>query len=221
MTKHHFSLQEVFMFGWTKTVQHAWFIALTFIIASIISSAVKFVPLINYVVGIFIGLSVVSISILMSRNHEFTFSDLYTPVLSQKRVLKFIVLTVLYMFLIAICLAPLSIVVTASLMNNKAMAIFGLLLSALTLVPGIYLSVRMKFFPFVVVENENASVLDLIKMTYKLSSHHFLSIFLFLVAATLLNILGVMFFFVGILVTIPVTVLASAHMYNKLKDHQM
>ena len=221
MTKHHFSLQEVFMFGWSKTVQHAWFIVLVFIIASIISSAVKFVPFVNVIVSIFIGISVASISILMSRNHGFTFSDLYTPVLSQKRVLKFIVLTVLYMFLIAICLVPLSIVVAASLVSNKAIAIFGLLLSTLTLIPGIYLGVRMKFFPYVVIENENASILDLIKMTYKLSAHHFLPIFLFLIAATLLNILGVMFFFVGILVTIPVTVLASAHMYNKLKDHQI
>jgi hypothetical protein len=221
MTKHHFSLQEVFMFGWSKTVQHAWFIVLTAVIASIISGAVKFIPIINSLVCAFIGISIVSISLLISRNQDFSFRDLYMPVLSQKRVLKFIALTILYAFLIVVCLAPFSIVITAAYMGNKSIAIFGLLLSVLTLLPGIYLSVRLKFFPFIVVEHENASIPDLIKMSYKLTSRHFLPIFLFIIAASILNIIGVLFFFVGVFLTFPVTVFASAHMYNKLKDHQI
>ena len=47
MTKQHFSFEEVFKFGWTKTKQHAWFITLTFIIAGIIMSAVKFSPVLD------------------------------------------------------------------------------------------------------------------------------------------------------------------------------
>ena len=143
------------------------------------------------------------------------------PILSQKRVLKFIALTILYAFLIVVCLAPFSIVITAAYMGNKSIAIFGLLLSVLTLIPGIYLSVRLKFFPFIVVEHENASIPDLIKMSYKLTSRHFLPIFLFIIAACVLNIIAILFFFVGVFLTFPVTVFASAHMYNKLKDHQI
>jgi uncharacterized membrane protein len=58
-------------------------------------------------------------------------------------------------------------------------------------------------------------------MSYKLTSRHFLPIFLFIIAACILNIIGILFFFVGVFLTFPVTVFASAHMYNKLKDHQI
>jgi uncharacterized membrane protein len=57
MTKHHFSFQEVFTFGWAKTKQHAWFTALTFIIATILISSVKFVPLFDAIVSLMVGIS--------------------------------------------------------------------------------------------------------------------------------------------------------------------
>lgn len=196
MTKHNFSFQEVFTFGLAKTRQHAWFIFLTLIIISIIINSVRFVPFLETFVSLMVGLSLVSISLLISRDQHFTFQDLYKPLLSQKRVLKFIVLAILYVISVLV----------------------GTLL---LVVPGIYIAIRFKFFPFVVLENENASLHDLIKMSYKVTENHFWQIFFFLLLIGLVNILGLLLLVVGLLVTIPVSLFALAHVYNKLKEHSM
>ena len=60
---------------------------------------------------------------------------------------------------------------------------------------------------------------ELIKMTYRLTKNNFWPIFGFLVLVILFNILGFLCLVVGLFVTMPVSVLASAHMYNKLKEH--
>jgi hypothetical protein len=116
------------------------------------------------------------------------------PLLSYKRVLKTLALTAIY---------GLAVVIG----------------TILFIIPGIYIAVRFKFFPYVVIENENASLKDLIKMTYKLSAGHFWILFFFLILATILNILGGLAFVIGLVVTVPVTVFASAYMYIKLKEH--
>lgn len=196
MTKQHFSFQEVFMFSWAKTKQHAWFITLTFIIAGIIIGAVRFIPVFDTVVGLMVALSIISISILISRDSVFTFSDLYTPLLSPKRVLKFIALTILYVVSVTIG-------------------------TILLIIPGVYIATRFKFFPYMAIEHENATIKDLIKMSYKLTENHFWIVLGFLILATILNIIGALLFVVGLIITVPVTLFASAHMYNKLKEHNI
>jgi uncharacterized membrane protein len=194
MTKHHFSFQEVFKFGWAKTKQHAWFSALTFIIATIIISAVRMVPLFDAIVSLMVGISITSISLLIARDHSFTFTDLVSPLLSAKKVLNMFVLTAIY-------------------------GVAVLLGTILLIVPGVYVAVRFKFFPYIVIENENASIKDLIRMTYKLSTGHFWPLFFFLAIAAVLNVLGSLLFVIGLVVTVPVTVFASAYMYSRLKEH--
>lgn len=217
MTKHHFSFREVFGFGWTKTKQHIWFIVLTFIIISTIISAIDHTPILNVIVPMMVGLSLVSISILISRDHHFTFADLFNPVLSQKRVLKFLALTALYLVPIFATFVAIAIVVFGAMSIDAAVTLFGIVLSLLLIVPSIYITVRFKFFPFVVIEHENASFDELVRMTFKLTNNHFWPVFWFLVLASILNFIGFILFFVGLLVTIPVTLFATAHMYNKLK----
>jgi hypothetical protein len=193
MTK-HFTFSELFSFGLAKTRQHAWFIVLTFIIIGILINAVRLSPFMHLIVTTLIGLSVASVSLLMSRDHHFTFADLYNPLLSPKRVLKYVALTFIYCVSVAI----------------------GLIL---LIIPGIYVAIRFKFFTYLVLEHENASIEELIKMTYRLTKNNFWSIFGFIVLAIIFNLLGLLCLVIGLFVTVPITVLASAHMYNKLKEH--
>lgn len=200
------------MFGWTKTKQHAWFIVLVTIIIGIIMNAVRGSDLLNAVVSLMVGLSIASISLIISRDHSFTFYDLVSPLLSYKKVLKFFVLAVLFAVPILVLVSPFVLGVYS---RNPMVTISGLLL----LVPLVYFTVRLKFFPFIVLEHENASINDLVLMSYKLTAHHFLPVFLFLLSASLLNILGILLFGIGLLVTVPVTLFATAHMYDRLKEH--
>lgn len=199
------------MFGWAKTKQHAWFLFLTALISSIIMGSVKHVPVFDGLVGLMVALSLSSISLAIVRDHHFTFADLFTPLLSPKRVVKFFVLGIAC---IAICIVAASPFITAVLMQNPVAA--GM--SALLLIPLTYFVVRFKFFPFVVIEHENASIKELIKLSFKVTSGSFVSVFVFLILGAILNILGAMVFGVGLFVTVPVTFLAMAHFYDKLKE---
>ena len=203
------------MFGWAKTMQHAWFIALTFIIIGIIISAVVRFPSIPgfaTLVYTLTALSISSISLAISRNHHFTFADLFTPLLSKNRVLKYISFSILYAIPPA---AALTFLGTAIVMGNSFVAMLGI---ALVLV-ALYAGIRFLFYPFVVVDHENAKFVELVKMSYRISSANFIFIVMLYVALVAFNMVGAALFGLGLLVTIPVSTFMLAHVYNKLIEH--
>jgi len=219
MTKHHFSFKEIFVFGWEKTLQHAWFVFLSTIIITALMGAVSHAFFINFIVCLMAGLSIASISLLIVRNHSFTFMDLVNPVLSHKRVLKFFALVAFYI-VPAILLSLTSAVLVMGVTSGSTSAVlFGFILTVALLVPTFYVAVRFKFFPYVVIEHENASVSELILKSYKLTENNFWALFCFMLLALILNIFGLMFFIVGLFITVPVTIFATAHLYDRFKNH--
>lgn len=218
MTKHHFSFKDVFCFGWDKTRQHAWFLFLTFIIAGVLVSAIRGTHMLAMAVGILMILSIASISLTISRNHSFTFYDLFTPLLSPRRVLTFAVLLGIVLIPALITGWAWALFVAGALTKNISMASFGLILGLITTIPALFVLVRMKFFPFVFLDNEHMRVQDILRTSYQLTHNHFWIIFTFLLMAAVLNTLGVITC-VGLLITIPTTLFANAYIYNKLKDH--
>lgn len=219
MSKHHFTFKEVFMFGWAKTLQHAWFTFLTFIIISIIISATVLNPLLNAVTALMVALSLVSISLMIVRNHAFTFADLFYPLLSPRRVLRFFALFSLFILPSLFVGLTTAIVVVGAASGSASVTIFGLILTLALFVPSLFITVRFKFFPYIVTEHEHSSVKDLIMMSYKLTEGYFWKIFGFLLLAACANIIGALFFGVGLLLTVPTTIFASAHLYDRLKSH--
>ena len=146
MTKHHFSFQEVFRFGWAKFKQHAWFIALTFIIGSIIMGSVGRNPVLGIIVGLMVALSVASISLVISRDRGFSFSDLFTPLLSPHRVLKFVALCAFFSVPPLLTFVSFAIFMTGAAVGNIFVSSFGLVLCLLVLIPSIFISVRFLIF---------------------------------------------------------------------------
>ncbi len=219
MTKHHFTLKEVFTFGWNKTMQHAWFIFLTFIISSVVLCATALNPIINTVTGLMVVISLASISLMIARNHSFTFSDLFTPLLSPRRVLRFFALFSFYILPTLLAILTFTILIVGAASGSAPVATFGLLLTIAFFVPSVYVAVRFKFFPFVVIEHEHSNVKDLVMMSYKLTENNFWPLFGFILAAAAINLLGLLAFVIGLLVTVPTTFFAAAHLYDKLKNH--
>jgi hypothetical protein len=219
MSKHHFTFKEVFMFGWTKTVQHAWFVFLTFIIISIIISGTVLNPILNALVTLMATLSIASVSLMIVRNHAFSFADLFNPLLSPRRVLKFFALASFYVLPMLLVALTTAVLVMGAASGSASVTIFGLVMSLFFFIPSVYITVRFNFFPYIVAEHEHSSVKDLIMMSYKLTEDHFWQILAFLVLGILLNIAGVLLFGVGVLATTPITVFACAHLYDRLKSH--
>jgi uncharacterized membrane protein len=213
MTRHHFSLKESFVFGWTKTKQHYWFIFLSFLIYAIILSATSHArfPFLNAITLLIVGFSIASITLQISRNHSFTFADLFTPLLSPERVIKYLALAVLYII-------PM-VLLTAALFAPLFTQSLGKIGAILLMVPAVYLIVRFKFFPYVVLDNEKASIGELIRLSLKITNNHFWKLFLFLSLVAIFNALGAAAAVIGLAVTIPVSIFATVCVYNKLKEH--
>ena len=217
MTKQHINTKDIFCSAWSKTKQHAWFLVCTFLIAAILCSAVALNPLLETVVGLLVALSLVSIALMIVRNHGFSFEDLYKPILVPKMVCHFLILSLIAIVVIGICAIPvIGLIVTLykvpSIVSNVYFALTPLLLIA------VFVSVRFKFFPFVVLDNPNASIKELITRSYRLTRGYFWQTLGFLLLIALFNVLGIMTI-IGFILTVPISLFAAAYYYEKLREH--
>ena len=99
-----------------------------------------------------------------------------------------------------------------------ASIVYGLIVVAgliLLVIPGIYLALRLQFYSYYIVD-KNAGALDSLRMSWKATDKNVINIFLFELLLIGINILGVIAFGVGLLITIPVTFVAVTLLYRKL-----
>lgn len=221
-----FNYKEIFSFGWSKTRQHAWFLACTAMIYMLIMSAAKFTPGFDILVAILLSLSLLSLSLTIAKNESFTFSDLFNRLRSPHLVLKFLALTVVYIAAVSVLVMPFiaAMTISAGAMFMGQVVATGKLIALTTVtfilfVAGIYVSVCYKFYPYVLLENEHMSLVNIIKHTQKITCCNFWPLFAFLVMVSLLNIVGILLFGFGLIITLPISVFAFAHVYRKLEVH--
>jgi len=82
-------------------------------------------------------------------------------------------------------------------------------------VPGIIIAVGLEFVPYVVIER-GLGPIDSIKEAWQITKGHKWQLFLLLLALLGLNFLGAVALVIGLLVTIPISLLALAHAYRTL-----
>lgn len=95
-----------------------------------------------------------------------------------------------------------------------AMFIIGLIF---LIVPGLYVWARYGLFPFFLLDKKLGPIAAL-EQTGTATTGIRWEIFLLLISCLLLNVLGLLFFGIGILITAPVTMLAVATVYHQIKQ---
>lgn len=85
----------------------------------------------------------------------------------------------------------------------------------LLIIPGIYLALRLQFYSYYIVD-KNAGAMDSLRMSWKATDKNVINIFLFMLLILGLNILGALALLVGLLITIPVSIIAVSLLYRKL-----
>jgi uncharacterized membrane protein len=83
------------------------------------------------------------------------------------------------------------------------------------IIPGIYLALRFSMVRFEILEG--AGVFESLRNSAALTKGVKWKLLWFLIVCGILNALGMLFLMVGLLVTVPVTMLAYAHVYEKLR----
>ncbi|HVU75724.1 MAG TPA: glycerophosphoryl diester phosphodiesterase membrane domain-containing protein [Candidatus Paceibacterota bacterium] len=86
----------------------------------------------------------------------------------------------------------------------------------LLIVPGIYLALRFLFVQYLIVDRK-MGMSDALKESSRMTEGKKWRLLGFLLLVILLNIVGAILLFVGLLVTIPVTMIATAHLYRSLE----
>jgi uncharacterized membrane protein len=82
-------------------------------------------------------------------------------------------------------------------------------------IPGIYLGIRLMFFTYYIVDKD-AGIMDSIKMSWELTRHGVINLFLLALLFIVINLIGAIFV-IGLAVTIPLTFLATATLYRKFQ----
>ena len=85
----------------------------------------------------------------------------------------------------------------------------------LTIVPGIIWAVRFSFSSIIVIDTKSGPVAAM-KESYAITKGSFWEILLFWITMMLLNILGLIFFGIGLIISIPISVMAYVYVYRKL-----
>ncbi len=83
----------------------------------------------------------------------------------------------------------------------------------------LYLAVRLSMVRFAVIDT--LGVLQSLQVSRQMTLDHFWKLLGFLFIVVLLNIVGFAVLFVGILLTLPVSLIAYAHIYEKLKPVEL
>ncbi len=94
--------------------------------------------------------------------------------------------------------------------------IFGIILGGiLFLVPGIFFAVAFLFSPFYIIK-KHAGPFRALKMSFEITKGSRLDLFFLLTVCAFINIAGTLLFYVGIFITVPLTIFVLADIYHQL-----
>ncbi len=197
-----FSIREALVFGWETFKKRPWFFMgvflFVFILSNIGSSAsnpaqsmgvmVALTTLASLVVGLVLEMGLLNIALKSHDSPEsLQVSDAWTYV----PFLQYLGVKLL----------------------GTLIVIIGLLL---LIIPGIIAALALMFSNYLVMD-KRLGVMDALKESARITKGHRWQLFLFGLTLVGINLLGLIALFVGLFVTIPVSILATVHVYRTLE----
>ena len=221
-----FSVPEAISTGWQLTKKY-FIISLGLILAfGVVSWLLSFLgergdaigwiaQLVNLVISIAFSMGMIRITVdaLGGEEPRFgAFKDVFSRFLPYFGVSILVSIFALLPFIIIFGIGV--VIIGGSFIMGDFDAIFDLWwLLLLAMLPAVYVSIRMFFAPYLVVDG-NKGVMESIKMSWNASAPMQGKIFLFYVVSLLIGLLGLICFFVGIFVSILVIMYAQAYVYR-------
>ncbi len=224
MTKSKFYIAEAFKFGWHTVIKNLGL----FIPAAIIILFVKIIYaltsqhmqkgmiflvffIIFLIVSVALQLGIIKICLGESRERKMRLADLFSC-LTTRKLLHGIVGSIIYqLIVIAGCLIALAFA------NILHLPFLTILAGILLIFPGIYFAIKYKFFIYFILDKSNNAG-ESLKASAIITRNHMWKLFLFYILIFIINIIGVLVIGVGLLVTLPLSMLAEAHVYRKLSE---
>lgn len=195
-----FSIRESIRFGWEKTRTHSGLVFKVVITlfaiqfgSSIASKVLEgtlegvFATLLFTIVGVVVGAGFANVALKLSKSQHTDYADIIPP------------LGIVWEYAVATLLVVLII-------------LGGFIL---LIIPAFYFALRYMFVNFAVLEGEG--ITGSLRASAKMTLGVKWKLLKFGIVMIGVNILGALAFMIGLLVTIPVTLIASAYVYDILK----
>lgn len=206
MKKAQFSKKEAIKFGFNLAKKNILFfvgVLIIVVVFSALSSSLKnlvniqkepllymFLYIVLFIVNLIIGIGLIKIILEFVDEKKPKFSDL----LYYKPVVKYFI-------------------------GTTVQGIITLVGFILLIIPGIIFSVRLQFVNYLIVD-KNLGPVDAIKKSWNMTRGNTWNLFFFGILIGLINILGLLCLVVGLFITVPLSMLASAFIYRKLLNNQ-
>ncbi|MGE5372472.1 MAG: hypothetical protein ACM3QZ_10840 [Solirubrobacterales bacterium] len=196
-----FTVGEAVGFGWEKAKAHIGFFIGAGLAVAIISAIIGGIfggifgdksiitNIVSLLVGLFFQISITIIALKIMAGEAPVFSDIFQGYKSFLNVL-------IDYFIVFI------------------VVVIGLIF---LIIPGIYLALRLQFYMYFILDKGMAPI-DALKASWAATQDQTMNLFILGLALIGINLLGLICLVVGLLVTIPLSVLASALVYTKLSS---
>jgi uncharacterized membrane protein len=198
MNTNTFSISEAFAFGWASFKKDPWFFVgatlalwvFSFIINMLTRNHSGILGVIGFLIGLaastVVTIAYAKIALSTNAGAHVSWNDLWAP--------NYFLPMLGTMILQGICI------------------VVGLIL---LIVPGIIVALMLAFSQLIVVDQGKMPI-EALKESFHLTKGHLWQLFLFALAVIAANIVGAVLLVVGLLVSVPVTLIAAAYVYKKL-----
>lgn len=200
----NFSKSDLIEQAWELVKKHFWFLVGITVFLMFISAIPSFfgqenqseplvlgIAVLLWIVQIFLSIGITYITLKLGRGEEATWADLWAKKYLFWRYLG-----------------------GSILMGLIVMVGFVLLI-----LPGIWLSIRLQFFTYALVDKD-VKILEALRMSWDMTEGNWWNLFAYNILLSLIVMLGFILLIVGIFVAIPVAWLGYALVYLKLTEQQ-
>lgn len=173
----------------------------------------------SFFVQIFITMGYLNMVLYVIRGKDFEWKNIYEK---SNRFLHYIGATILVSIAMAISFVPSVLLMIvfwkfgdASLFLRVSMSVLSALFALASFV---FVVSRLYFFQFFTIDTD-LLVLDIVKTTWRSTKGKNMQIFSIIIFALILNILGMLAFGVGLLVSVPISVIMLGLVYQNVSGH--
>jgi len=194
-TGHKFSKGEAIRFGWTTTTGNLGLLVMALLIITaigvmpVVASDSWVVMAVAWVLDLIVGLGVMRMALRFVDGEKGELVDLFST------------FSLIGPYLIASIMVGLAVIVGFCLL----------------ILPGVYWAVRLYMFPWVIVD-KRVGAFEAMRQSWAITEGSFWNLFLLGLLLCGINILGTMALLVGLLLTIPLSVLAVGYAYRRLEQ---
>ncbi|MDB5260228.1 MAG: hypothetical protein JWN37_459 [Candidatus Nomurabacteria bacterium] len=227
MTTQHISIKDIFTDSWAKYKENAWYLIIVLILAGVVTMICNRVPLLGAIVGIIVSIALTTVALVITNNQTPTYGDLVKNFKDYKITLNYILASILVGLIMVVLWAPIAVLLVLYFLSSLRGETFiphavtdltiglGSVFILLALF-GVYVIVRLQFYKFIVIDIKDIGPIDAIKKSMEITRGRFWKIFGFLILIVLFNIVGIIALGIGLLITVPVSLLAMTYLYRKL-----